>query len=191
MPRMDDVLAHGFHFTAATSETSHRSHFSTLKTMKEWIAAIMQPYVISIIEANPDLPKDQKSVLFINIYPVHKSEAFTTHVYIEYPCVIIIFIPGNCTGIFQPADIGLQHVVKHHQKQCLFRWLVAEQQKQVAQGIDPVKVRITTSYLELWDASVQGLVEVYDFINTLDGCDIVKMVRFCFTDKQSLIITDL
>ncbi len=188
---MDDVLAHGFHFTAATSETSPRSHFSTLKTMKEWIAAIMQPYVISIIEANPDLPKDQKSVLFINIYPVHKSEAFTTHVYTEYPCVIIIFVPGNCTGIFQPADIGLQHVVKHHQKQCLFHWLVAEQQKQVAQGIDPVKVRITTSYLELWDASVQGLVEVYDFINTLDGCDIVKMVRFCFTDKQSLIITDL
>ncbi|PBK79529.1 hypothetical protein ARMGADRAFT_1040742 [Armillaria gallica] len=31
------------------------------------------------------------------------------------------------------------------------------------------------SYLELWNASVQGLVEVYDFMNTLDGCDIVKM----------------
>ncbi len=174
---MEDALARSFHFTVAASETSPHSHFSTLKTMKEWVAEIMQPYVKSVIEGNPDLLMDQKSVLFIDIYPVHKSEAFTSHIYTEYLHIIIIFVPGNCTGIFQPADAGLQCIVKHCQKQCLFCWLVEEQRKQVAGGIDPNKVRITTSYPELWDASIHGLVEVYDFMNSPDGQVIVKMVR--------------
>ncbi|PBK98808.1 hypothetical protein ARMGADRAFT_1026700 [Armillaria gallica] len=113
---MDDVLARGFHFTAAASKTSPKSHFSTLKSMKEWIAAIMQPYVTSIIEANPDLPKDQNVL----------SNTVKSSVY----------------------------------------------------------------FTELQDASIQGLVEVYNFMNTFDGRDIVKMVKFCFTDKQSLLIFD-
>ncbi len=167
-PGIGDALEHGFHFTAAASETSPCSHFSTLKMMKEWIAEVMQLYIVSIIEANPDLPRDQKSILFINIYPVHKSEAFTTHIYLEYPHIIIIFVPGNCTCIFQPANVGLQHVIKHHLKQSLFHWMVVQQQSQVLQSIDAAKVRIMTSYPKLCDASVKGLVDVYDFMNNLN-----------------------
>ncbi len=149
----------------------------------------MQLYIVSIIEANPDLPKDQKSILFINIYLVHKSEAFTTHIYLEYPHIIIIFVPGNCTCIFQPANVGLQHVIKHHLKQSLFHWMVVQQQSQVLQSIDAAKVRIMTSYPKLCDASVKGLLDVYDFMNNLNGRDIVKMVKFIIPNFQTCLWT--
>ncbi|KAK0495240.1 hypothetical protein EDD18DRAFT_1310008 [Armillaria luteobubalina] len=103
-PRMKDAIHHGFHFASAASVTSPWSHFSTFKTMKEWIIHILVPYYLSVIESNPDLPSDQKCILFINIYPVHTSKDFTSYVYAEHPFIVLIFVPGNCTGAFQPAD---------------------------------------------------------------------------------------
>ncbi|KAF8983362.1 hypothetical protein BDQ17DRAFT_1336533 [Cyathus striatus] len=39
-----------FHFAFAASESNPRSHFSTLKTMKEWVEAVLVPYHLEIIE---------------------------------------------------------------------------------------------------------------------------------------------
>ncbi len=125
-PRMDDALAHGFHFAFAASVTSPRSHFSTLKTMKEWIIHILIPYYEGVLASNPDLPEDQKCIIFIDIYPVHTSKDFMGYVYNEHPFIILVFVPGNCTGAFQPADVGLQWVSKHHLKQTLFKFLVEQ-----------------------------------------------------------------
>ncbi len=142
--------------------------------MKEWIIHILIPYYESVLEANTDFPSDQKCILFINIYPVHTSKDFTAYIYDEHPFIILIFVPGNCTGAFQPADVGLQCVSKHHLKQTLFKFLVEEQQKQVAKGINPAAVKIATGLPKLCDASVAGLVELYDFMTGPYGCDVVK-----------------
>ncbi len=173
---MGDALKHGFHFVSAASVTSPRSHFSTFKTMQEWILHILIPYYEGVLESNPDLPVDQKCILFIDIYPVHMSKDFTCYVYDHHPFIILIFVPGNCTGAFQPADVGLQRISKHNLKQTLFRFLVEEQQKQVKQGINPAAVKIATGLPKLHDASVAGLVELYEFMNGPSGRDNVKKV---------------
>jgi len=115
-PRMKDALERCFHFTNAASEKNPNSHFSTLKTMKEWVVEIMVPYVQGVIEADPDLDEHQKAILFIDIYPVHASRDFTGYIFNDHPNIILIFVLGNCTGIFQPADVGLQRVIKHFLK---------------------------------------------------------------------------
>ncbi|KAF8911441.1 hypothetical protein CPB84DRAFT_1646307, partial [Gymnopilus junonius] len=61
-PGMDEAQACGMHFAFAQSSTSPRSHFSTLKTMKEWITEILQPYVRQVIEEE-GLDDDQKCIL--------------------------------------------------------------------------------------------------------------------------------
>ncbi|PBK82294.1 hypothetical protein ARMGADRAFT_880338, partial [Armillaria gallica] len=59
------------------------------------------------------LDDDQKCILFIDIYPVYTSEGFWVYIFDEHPNIILVFVPGNCTGLLQPADVGLQHVIKH------------------------------------------------------------------------------
>ncbi|KAJ7705055.1 hypothetical protein B0H17DRAFT_1193530 [Mycena rosella] len=131
----DEATRHGFHFAFAKS-TKHTSHFSTLKTMKEWIQLIVKPYINLVIEADPDLEDDQKAIIYIDIYPVHTSEAFCLFVFSGFPNIIIIYVSGN--------------------------W------------ITPEKVIFSTSYPVLRNASVRACVDLYDWMVTLDGRNLIK-----------------
>ena len=111
VPGMADACEQGFHFTVTASEKNPTSHFSTLKMMKEWVEEIMVPYVKGVVEADPDLNKNQQSILFINAYSVHTGREFHQYVFTEHLNIVLIFMPANCTGIFQPADVGLQHSI--------------------------------------------------------------------------------
>ncbi|KAJ4463620.1 hypothetical protein C8R41DRAFT_927307 [Lentinula lateritia] len=147
-PGMEKALGHGFCFTVAASEKSPRSHFSTLKTMKEYITDIIMPYVKSVIAADPDLNNEQKAVLYIDVYPVHTSKPFRTFVYTGFPNLVIVFVPANCTGKYEPANL--------------------------AAGAKPEEIKVTTSLPKLRDASVAGLVKAYEYMQLLDGRDLIK-----------------
>lgn len=86
------------------------------------------------------------------------------------------------TGIFQPADVGLQRVIKHHLKQDSLDFLVREHAKMVKQGIQPADIKFAHGLPALRDASVQGIVDVWDFLKdeARHGPDIVRKV--CFHD---------
>jgi len=89
---------------------------------------ILKPYIAEQIELK-QLPEDQKAILYIDCYPVHTGEEFHTFVFQEYPNIFLIFVSANCklpatalivnidpmigTGIFQPADVGIQRIAKH------------------------------------------------------------------------------
>ncbi|KAG6860107.1 hypothetical protein C0995_015607 [Termitomyces sp. Mi166 len=133
--------------------------------MKEWISEIMIPYVQQVIEEEGP-QDDQMSILFIDIYPVHNSVEFQTHVFEEYPNIILTFVPGNCTGILQPAD--------HMLKQQTVDYILKSHKEQLACGITPESVKITNSLPSLQDATVAGLVHVYEFMQTLCGREIVQ-----------------
>lgn len=162
----------GFHFAFAASKKK-TSHFSTLKTMKEWLAFIVKPYIDSVIEADPALDSDQKCIIYIDVYPVHTGEPFRSHVFEEYPNIILIFVPNNCTGIFQPQDVGIQRVAKHHLRQSMLEYLVRCHQAQIISGITPENVTFSSSFPVLRDASVRSCVSLYDWLISPAGHQIV------------------
>jgi len=131
---MLDAIAPGFHFAVATSETSLRSHYSTLKTMKEWIKEILIPYIEHIIKED-NLDPDQNAILYIDCYPIHAGKPFKSFIYHDHPNIIVIFVPWNCIGIFQLADVSLQHLIKHSLKQSLYEYLANTHCEQMATGI--------------------------------------------------------
>ncbi|KAK1221287.1 hypothetical protein PQX77_015907 [Marasmius sp. AFHP31] len=155
---------YGFNFTFAASEQNPRSHFSTLKTMKEWIKEVYVPYMEAIIKADPDLDNDQKGIIFIDAYPVHTSKRFITHVFEEYPNIILIFVPHNCTPKCQPADAGLQRPIKHFIKQQLFMWMANMHKQQISEGKLPEDIKLSTSLPFLRDASVAPLVKAFEWM---------------------------
>ncbi|THU77490.1 hypothetical protein K435DRAFT_877776 [Dendrothele bispora CBS 962.96] len=155
--------------------------------MKEWLANVIQPYITRVIEEDPDLDDDQMSILFIDAYPVHTSEEFRTMIFKEYPRIILIFVPQNCTGKFQPADVGLQCPIKHFLKQKIFQWMADTHQEQLSRGAPLEDIKITTSITELRDASVPGLVEAYEYMSSQHGRSLIKKAwTNCRTKGYSL-----
>jgi hypothetical protein len=108
-------------------------------------------------------------VVFIDIYPVHIGEEFRSHVFKKYPYIILIFVPGGCTGLLQPADIGLPRVSKHILKQDLLDYLVDVFKTQSANGVAPKDLKFPSSLPVLRNATVRGLVKLYDFFQTPEG----------------------
>ncbi|KIK80670.1 hypothetical protein PAXRUDRAFT_15653 [Paxillus rubicundulus Ve08.2h10] len=170
---MDEAQANGFDFTFAKSN-KRGSHFSTLKTMKEWVEHIFKPYCCYVIEVDPDLDDNQILIVYLNCYPVHMSQEFCSYIFNEYLHVILCFVPASCTGIFQPADVGLNHIIKHHLKQHQTEYLVDLHQKQMDSGLTAEQVKFTTSLPVLRDASVAGIMAVYDFMMGQFGCELVQ-----------------
>ena len=168
-----EALDRGFHFTVAQSKKK-TSHFSTLKTMTEWLEVIVKPYVGSVVAADPTLDDDQKAIVYFDVYPVHTSLAFRTLVFEEYPNIILIFVPNNCTPILQPQDVGIQRVAKHHLRQSMLEYLVQCHQNQVAKGISPEDVTFSSSFPVLRDASVRACVSLYDWLTSDAGRFIVQ-----------------
>ncbi|KAJ7306766.1 hypothetical protein DFH08DRAFT_975809 [Mycena albidolilacea] len=154
-----EAKAHGFRFSFAASDKK-TSHFSTQSTMKDWITFVLVLYIEMIIETDPDLDEDQKAILYIYIYPVHTSQEFREFVF-EIKNIILIFVTGNCTGIFQPQDSMLEYLV------CCY-------QEQIAAGITPEKVVFSSSYPVLQDASVRAGVDLYDWLLSGAGEAIIK-----------------
>lgn len=80
----------------------------------------------------------------------------------------------------QPADVGLNRVIKHCLKQLQMQYLVEAHQQQIAGGLTPKQVKFSVSLPVLRDASVAGLVEVYNFMTGPTGCQLVKKVNLFY-----------
>ncbi|TFY74415.1 hypothetical protein EWM64_g9597, partial [Hericium alpestre] len=78
------------------------------------------------------------------------------------------------TGIFQPADVGMQRITKHRLAQEEVHFLIKSHKSQTASGLTPEQVKITTSYPVLRDATVMPIVQVFEFMRGPYGRDIVK-----------------
>ncbi|KAG1722946.1 hypothetical protein EDB19DRAFT_1834792 [Suillus lakei] len=130
----------------------------------QWIENILEPWRKVVIETDPNLDDDQHAIVYLDCYPVHTSQDFHTYVWEKYPC----------TGKFQPADVGLNQVIKHRLKQNQVNFLVEAHSSQISCGLVPEQVKFTTSLPVLRDASVAALVDVYDFMMSAAGCELVK-----------------
>ena len=77
------------------------------KTTKEYCNLIIEPYM----EKHGGV--HEHAVIILDCWTVHRSREFLDWMKKRYPKWHILFLPANCTGKFQPADLILQRVVKH------------------------------------------------------------------------------
>ena len=84
-------------------ESGGSNHWSTLSTMQKYVQHILLPYFESY-KRDPN----QLCIWKIDCWSVHWSEEFRDWMYVTYPWIRIHYIPANCTGLFQPCDVGIQ-----------------------------------------------------------------------------------
>jgi len=93
------------------------------------------------------LPKDQECIFQIDVWSVHKLVAFWMWINIEYSTIIVDYVPGGCTGLFQPCDLGIQRPVKLSMKHEQHADLVWEALTLLEKGKAPEEVK-----LDAWKA---------------------------------------
>jgi hypothetical protein len=109
------------------------NHWSNQKTMREWVELVVIPYLERERE-RLGLHPNQKALLIIDVWSVHRSAEFQDWMRENYPNIIIDFIPGGCTGIGQPLDVGINRPFKHAVKVAYHAWLVETLIEQRSKG---------------------------------------------------------
>jgi hypothetical protein len=77
--------------------TNTKNHWSSLETMKRYIKNIIDPYVKKT-RTEMKLPDDQKVVLLMDCWSVHRSKEFRGFLSDHYKNYFILFVPAGCTG---------------------------------------------------------------------------------------------
>ena len=90
----------------------------------------------------------------------------------HYPWIQIHFFPANCTGLFQPCDVGTQRVLKLAIRQSALKDIVDDTMQQLENGVEPGRV-LFEKLAVVQDCSVSWLVNAYEVIN---NCELVEKV---------------
>ena len=96
----------GWHLTFSAN------HWSNLTTCKQFVEAVLQPYRRKQVQAM-GLDSNSKLVWILDCWSVHISQEFMSWLKVTHVEILLIFVPANCTSIFQPADVILQRPFKH------------------------------------------------------------------------------
>jgi hypothetical protein len=153
------VAAKGFVFAQTPT------HWSSQGSMRKYIIGMIDPYVRSVIKAsNGQLPVDQKAVLLIDCWSVHKSEEFLSWMKEEYPHLIILFVPRGTTNKFQPTNTSLNRPFKAVVKVAHHLWYAQDVGQQL-QGHAVGEIKVGTAVGVMCDLSVGWLLSSWERLN--------------------------
>ena len=123
-----------FHFESSGNDT----YWSTMVTMQSYVTKILAPYFQSHCKQS-NLP-NQLCIWQIDCWSVHQSLEFCSWMQKNYPWIWIHYSPANCTGLFQPCDVGIQRVLKLAIRWSALKDIVDDTIEQLNAGIEPSKV---------------------------------------------------
>jgi hypothetical protein len=159
------------HIRAAAEDQGHifsfnpSSHWSSLKTMQEFFELILKPHPERMINRY-QLPHFAKCVIYFDCWRVHRRTDMLYWLRHQYEWLVVIFVPAGCTGLFQPCDVGLQRVYKHHICRSASNFFTAEVRNQLESGTSSADVKLSTTLPSLRDATVSWVVHAVDHLNT-------------------------
>ena len=91
----------------------------------------------------------------------------------SHPDIIVDFVPGGCTSVAQPCDVGIQRPFKHSIRGSYHKRVVNEMVSLLGNGKPAL---LDTRIAPLRDASVQWLLNAYHAIN---NSELIQKVRDC------------
>jgi hypothetical protein len=106
-PHYYDLINAGF----LLQESGTTTYWSNHNTMHDFVNLILAPY-FERQKKQLRLPPSQKCLWSIDVWSVHHSQEFRDWMKANHPNIILDYIPGGCTGIAQPCDVGIQRPFK-------------------------------------------------------------------------------
>lgn len=143
------------------------TYWSTQQTMKELVDEVIKPY-FEKKKADLGLPPEQCSIWKIDCWSVHKSKEFLDWMKGTHPTIIVIFVPGGCTGLWQPLDVGIQRVLKQSIKRSAHKDIVEETTSHLESGTFACTIKLDTKLGTLRDRSVGWIANAIQDVNRKD-----------------------
>lgn len=109
------------------------------------------------------LPPSQKVIWQIDVWSIHHSKQFCTWMREYHPSIILQFVPGGCTGILQPCDVGIQHIFKHSLKQSYSEDIIIIMTAQIDNGVEELIFNKQCGFLR--DLSMKWVWDTYRAVN--------------------------
>ena len=134
-PHHQDVLDAGFQLVCSGMDT----YWSNQQTIKLFVNDILAPYY-DRRKADIGYPPSQKSLWQIDVWSVHRSDEFHKWMKGNHPTIIIDFVPGGCTGVHQPCDVGIQRPFKSSTKRSYHEDIVEEMLAQLDKDPDNLTI---------------------------------------------------
>ena len=141
-------------------ESGGKNHWSTQSTMQSYVQNILVPYFEGHRQDN-----NQICIWQIDCWSVHQSAEFRDWIYDTYPWIQIHYVPTNCTGLFQPCDVGIQQVLKLAIRRSALQDIINDTTEQLGHGVEPTMVTFEKWLPVVQDHSIQWLVNGYEAIN--------------------------
>jgi hypothetical protein len=162
----DTTEATGFRFKFSKSKT----YWSMQETMHLLFDNIIAPY-FSKQKFKLGLPNSQKLIWQIDVWSVHHSDEFHIWMKGHHSNIILDFVPGGCTPVWQACDVGIQQIFKHSLKRSYHEDVIAAILKQIDNDINVIQIDKKLGILR--DQSVSWLWKAYQ---TLNKPEIMKKV---------------
>lgn len=170
-PNFGDLVSNGF----ILQESGTATYWSNLETMKTFVNKILAPY-FEETKARLKLPPSQKSLWMIDVWSVHRSQEFRDWMRDRHENIILDYVPGGCTSVAQPCDVGIQRPFKLSIKRSYHEDVVAEILDQLNDNTSPVS--IDTRLPTLRDRSTRWIWNGYESIKK-EGL-VTKVRRICY-----------
>ncbi|KAF8995286.1 hypothetical protein BDZ89DRAFT_971820 [Hymenopellis radicata] len=153
--------------------------------MHDLVDNIITPY-FEETKQELGLPKTQYSIWKIDCWSVHKSKDFMDWMHTHHPRIIVMFVPGNCTGVWQPLDVGMQRVMKLAIKCACHRDIVDEVACQLDIDAD-CAMKLDNSIGTLHNRSLGWIVaairDTSDCVLIQKVCHLLNVHMFSLTDS--------
>jgi hypothetical protein len=176
-PNYDEAIEAGFKLEFSGTKT----YWSNQKTMRSFVDNILAPYLANK-KIELSLPPSQKSLWQIDVWSVHRSAEFRNWMSEKHPSIVVDFVPGGCTGVHQPCDVGIQRPLKLSMRKSYHEDVVNEFLSQLEAGNSAPTLKDTLGVLR--DRSVRWMSNAY---NTINNKKLVSKVQLIFQSKLILL----
>jgi hypothetical protein len=176
-PNYDEAIEAGFKLEFSGTKT----YWSNQKTMRSFVDNILAPYLANK-KIELSLPPSQKSLWQIDVWSVHRSAEFRNWMSEKHPSIVVDFVPGGCTGVHQPCDVGIQRPLKLSMRKSYHEDVVNEFLSQLEKGNSAPTLKDTLGVLR--DRSIRWMSNAYNAINNKK---LVSKVQLIFQSKLILL----
>jgi len=132
--------------------------------MQEFFEKIITHHRQRMIKQH-NLADSAKCIIYFDSCRVHRSADMLSYLKDTYTWLIVIFVPAGCTGIFQPCDLGLQRVYKHHICLVASNYFISMVRSQIEEGICPEEVKLSTALPPLRNATAAWVLHSINHLN--------------------------
>ncbi len=177
-PNYDNAMEAGFKLVFSGTKT----YWSNFETMCAFVNDILAPY-FERTKRELSLPPQQNSLWQIDVWSVHRSKEFRRWMHTNHPNIIVDFVPGGCTGVHQPCDVGIQQPLKLSMRKSYHEDIVDELLTELNNGNSTPNLKETLGVLR--DRSVRWMWNTYQ---ALSNKEVIKKVCLWFKFTQYLTL---